>query len=135
MNQYTFIEPIVSLLEDSSHAGTLFKGNRTVYIQCICVKGGETTTYEYLYLQECLFTVYHFILIFILILLSCFSCVQLFVTPWTVAHQASLSMEFSRQEYWSGLPFPSPGDLINPGIKPMTHVSCMSSCMRWVLYH
>ena len=46
------------------------------------------------------------------------SCVQLFATPWTVAHQASLSMGFSRQEYWSGLPFPSPGDLPNPGIKP-----------------
>ena len=38
--------------------------------------------------------------------------------PWTVAHQALLSMEFSRQEYWSGLPSPSPGDLPNPGIKP-----------------
>ena len=38
--------------------------------------------------------------------------------PWTVAHQASLSMGFSRQEYWSGLPFPSPGNLPNPGIKP-----------------
>ena len=46
------------------------------------------------------------------------SCVQLFVTPWTVAHQALLSMGFSRQEYWSGLPFPSPGDLPDPGIKP-----------------
>ena len=42
----------------------------------------------------------------------------LFATPWTVAHQAPLSMEFSRQEYCSGLPFPSPGDLSNPGIKP-----------------
>ena len=40
------------------------------------------------------------------------------VTPWTVAHQASLSMEFSRQEYWSGSPFPSPEELPNPGIKP-----------------
>ena len=38
--------------------------------------------------------------------------------PWTVAHQAPLSMGFPRQEYWSGLPFPSPGDLPNPGIKP-----------------
>ena len=46
------------------------------------------------------------------------NCVQLFVTPWTVAHQAPLSMEFFRQEYWSGLPFPSPGDLPNPGIEP-----------------
>ena len=39
------------------------------------------------------------------------------VTPWTVPHQTPLSMEFSRQEYWSGLPFPSPGDLPNPGIE------------------
>ena len=45
------------------------------------------------------------------------SRVQLFVTPWTVAYQASLSMGFSRQEYWSGLPFPSPGDLPDPGIE------------------
>ena len=44
--------------------------------------------------------------------------VQLFVTPWTVARQALLSMGFSRQEYWSGLPFPSPGDLTDPGIEP-----------------
>ena len=46
------------------------------------------------------------------------SHVRLFVTPWTVALQASLSIVFSRQEYWSGFPFPSPGDLPNPGIKP-----------------
>ena len=46
------------------------------------------------------------------------SRIRLFATPWTVAYQASLSMGFSRQEYWSGLPFPSPGDLPNPGIEP-----------------
>ena len=46
------------------------------------------------------------------------SCVRLFATPWMVAYQAPLSMGFSRQEYWSGLPFPSPGDLLNPGIEP-----------------
>ena len=51
-------------------------------------------------------------------MLTHFSCVQLFVTPWTVAHQAPLSMGFSRQEYWNGLPFPSPGNLPDPGIKP-----------------
>ena len=45
------------------------------------------------------------------------SYVRLFATPWTVAHQAPLSMEFSRQQYWSGLPFPTPGDLPDPGIK------------------
>ena len=43
---------------------------------------------------------------------------KLFVTPWTLAHQASLSMGFPRQEYWSRLPFPPPGDLPKPGVKP-----------------
>ena len=46
------------------------------------------------------------------------SRVQLFATPWTVAYQAPPSMGFSRQEYWSGLPFPFPGDLPKPGLKP-----------------
>ena len=46
------------------------------------------------------------------------SHVRLFATPWTVACQAPLSMEFSRQEYWSGLPIPSPEDLPDPGIEP-----------------
>ena len=46
------------------------------------------------------------------------SRVRLFATPWTVAYQAPPSMGFSRQEYWSGVPLPSPGDLPHPGIKP-----------------
>ena len=46
------------------------------------------------------------------------SRVRLFADPWTVAYQAPQSMGFSRQEYWSGLPFPSPGDLPDPGIEP-----------------
>ena len=46
------------------------------------------------------------------------SRVRLFVIPWTVVYQASLSMGFSRQEYWSGFPFASPGDLPDPGIEP-----------------
>ena len=50
--------------------------------------------------------------------LNQFSCVRLFVTLWTVAHQTPLSLGFSRQEYWSGLPCPPPVDLPNPGIKP-----------------
>ena len=57
------------------------------------------------------------------------SHVRLFPMPWTVAHQASPSMEFSRHEYWSGLPFPSPGDLPNPGIEPG-----LPHC-RQTLYH
>ena len=52
-----------------------------------------------------------------------FGRVQHFVTLWTVAHQAPLSMGFSRQEHWSRLPFPSPGDLPDPGIKSMSPVS------------
>ena len=47
-----------------------------------------------------------------------FSCVLLFATPWTVAYQVPLSVGFSRQKYWSRLPFPSPGDLRDPGIEP-----------------
>ena len=47
----------------------------------------------------------------------------MFVTPWTVACQVPLSMGFSRQEYWSGLPLPSPGDLHNPGIEPVSVMS------------
>ena len=56
-------------------------------------------------------------------MLSRFSCVQLFMTLWTVVCQAPLSMEFSRQEYWSGLPFPFPGDLPEPGIDLTSLVS------------
>ena len=48
------------------------------------------------------------------------SGVQLFTPPWTAARQASLSLEFSRQEYWSGLPFSTPGDLPDPGIEAMS---------------
>ena len=60
------------------------------------------------------------------------SHIRFFVTPWTIAHQAPLSMGFSRQEYWSGLPFPSPGNLPNPGLN-----LCLLHCGRfftvWVI--
>ena len=52
-----------------------------------------------------------------------FSCVQLFVIPWTVTHQTPLSMGFSRQEYLTGLPCPPPGDLPDPGIEPVSLAS------------
>ena len=55
-----------------------------------------------------------------------------FVTPWTVARQAPLSMRFPGQEYWSGLPFPSLENLPNPGIKPR---SLASPAFRQILYH
>ena len=51
-------------------------------------------------------------------------CLGLFATPWTVAHQAPLSKRFSRQEYWSGVPFPPPGDLPDPGINSSDSGSC-----------
>ena len=54
----------------------------------------------------------------IILLLYSLSRVQFFATPWTVAYQVPSSMGFSRQECWSGLPFPSPGDLPDPGIEP-----------------
>ena len=56
-------------------------------------------------------------------MLSHFSPVWLFATPWTVAHQAPLSMEFPMQEYWSGLPGPPPGNIPNPGMEPMSPVT------------
>ena len=59
------------------------------------------------------------------------SHIRLFVIPWTVAHQAPPFMKFSSEEYWSGLPFPSPGDLSDPGIEPgyptlQTDAYCLS---------
>ena len=67
-------------------------------------------------------------------MLSHFSRVRLFVTPWTVARQAPLSTGFSRQECWSGLPCPPPGDLPNPGMEPgsLSYISCSD---KWGLYH
>ena len=56
-------------------------------------------------------------------MLNHFSRVQLSATLWTVAYQATLSMGFARQEYWSGVPCPPPGDLPNPGIQPASPVA------------
>ena len=64
-------------------------------------------------------------------MLSHFSCVPLFATPWTVTPQAPLSMWFSRQEYWSGLPCSTPGDVSNPGTEPM---SLMSPALAGVFF-
>ena len=55
---------------------------------------------------------------FVVIVVQSLSRIRLFATAWTIARQAPLSMEFSRQEYWRGLPFLSPGDLPKPGIEP-----------------
>ena len=62
-----------------------------------------------------------------------FSGVRLCATPWTVAHQAPLSVGFSRREYWSGLPCTPPGNLPYPGMEPSpSYISCLG---RWALYH
>ena len=58
--------------------------------------------------------------LFSLCLTQSLSCVQVFAAPWTVAHQPLLPMEFSRQEHWNGLSFPTPGGLPNPGIEPVS---------------
>ena len=64
---------------------------------------------------------------------SYFSHIQLFVTLWIVAHQAPLSVGFSRQEYWSGLPCPSPEE--SPRHRDRTHIYYVSCIGRWVLYY
>ena len=67
---------------------------------------------------------YVFVSLLCVCVCSCvLSCVRLFATPWIVACQAPLFMEVSRQEYWSGLPFPTPGDLPDPRIEPTSLVS------------
>ena len=69
-----------------------------------------------------------------LLVLSHFSHVQLFVTPWSIAHQVPLFMGILRQEYWSELPFPSPGDLPNPGNLPNQGSNPGLQHCRWILY-
>ena len=75
----------------------------------------------------CVYVCYRFVYINHVYVLSHFSCVWFFATPWTVACQAPLSMGFSRQDYWSGLPCPPPGGLPNPGIKPKSRLSAVSA--------
>ena len=89
-------------------------------ILCIC--GGilmSPFSFVMLANTRCFFTVRYCGQICVFVLSHLWLC----VTPWTVAHQASLFMQFSRQEYWSGLPFPPAGDLLNPRIKPMSLTS------------
>ena len=64
------------------------------------------------------------------------SRVRIFEISWTVAHQAPQSVEFSRQEYWSGLPFPPPGDLLDPGVKPTFLLSpALSPALPGTMHH
>ena len=91
----------------------------------ICISSGflvDFSPHYGSYFSASLYISYSFlgcqIVNFVLLCVKSLSRVRLFASPWTVACQAPLSMGFSRQEYWSGLPFPSPGDLPNPGIEP-----------------
>ena len=77
-------------------------------LKCLCVDGDLRTVTSHL-INVCV--------------LSCLSPVQLHVMLWTVAHQVPLSIGFSRQEYWSGLPCPSPGELPDPGMEPASPMS------------
>ena len=88
--------------------------------QCLCSQRSDSTRQKavFLFLRVC---VCMCVCVYLCVCVCvCYSVchVQLFVTSWTVAHQIPLSIEFSRQKYWSGLPFPSPGDLPNQRIKP-----------------
>ena len=74
----------------------------------------------YIYMCVCVCICIHVSMYSCCVCLSCFSHVQLFATLWTAAYQTPLSMGFSRQEYWSELPWPPPGDLPNLGIKPVS---------------
>ena len=81
------------------------------------------TTYQKLHLSGFVLSIFHDLLLFfhrkvIVVVIQSLSRVQLFETPRTVAHQVSLCMRFSRQEYWSGLTFPPPGNIPDPDIEP-----------------
>ena len=92
--------------------------------EALILKGGA-------FLNVCLCSLYHLHLCqlhsiqILVVRWSLLSCVRLFETPRTVAHQAPLTVGFSRQQYWSGLPCPPPGDLPDPGIESTSHVSCI----------
>ena len=86
--------------------------------RCYQYKHNERTSFQFKFLGlkvDCKNQSWHFTM---RVKVKLLSRVRLFAIPWTVVYQASLSMGFSRQEYWSGLPFPSPGDLPDPEIEP-----------------
>ena len=91
-------------------------------------------TYVYPYLPILTFAPYLHRYLYLCLCVQLLSHVWLFVTLWTVARWAPLSMGFSRQEYWNGLPFPPPGDRPDPGIELASPAS-VPSIGRWILYH
>ena len=129
--------PVVTGCFFALHHRGVGKGHRTALLSdcgeaCICSVSLEKffvvmSALSFIIIATTVFIWYMFIWCFFFhvslstclsIMWKSLSCVRLFATPWIVACQAPLSMEFSRPEYWSGQLFPSPGDLPNPGIKP-----------------
>ena len=99
--------------------GTLISYN--IYISRLCQMSPGVQNHPWLWWKSILFLILLKILLGQLVYnwkVKSLGCVQLLAIPWTVDYQAPPPMGFSRQEYWSGLPFPSPGDLPNPGIEP-----------------
>ena len=99
---------------------TLFKNYMYVYILKVkkkktCLSLDGKTTVDIYFLFKTLYLIFQ-----VKVKVKSLSRVRLFATLWTVAYQAPPSMGFSRQECWSGLPFPSPGDLPDPGIEPVS---------------
>ena len=78
---------------------------------------------DYFPKPQCKGQIFSFVCVCVCVYVCMLSCVQLFATPWTIACQAPLSMGYSRQEYWSGLPFPPPRDLLDPRIEPFSPAS------------
>ena len=103
----------------------------TMFIDALFVLAPKLETSQMLltvqWLKCVIFTKKYYITYYVT--MSCSVATRFFVTPWVIASQAPQSVEFSRQEYWSGLPFPSPGDLPNPGIE-LGLLHC-----RQILYH
>ena len=93
----------------------IVRGKILIWMEVACIY--QKKEFE-LYIHYISSSLTHLLMCVCVCVFESLSCVWLFATPWTVAHQAPLPMEFSRQEYWSGLPFPPPGDLPNSGIKP-----------------
>ena len=92
-----------------THIGTLY-----IYAMYMCIYIYNVNIFIYKSLHIQFYILHKFVCVYIK------SHVWLFMTPWTVAYHTPPSMGFSRQEYWSGLPFPSPGDLPDPGIEPVS---------------
>ena len=118
-NQKAYVTLFTAIFTLSQWSGT----KSTISLRHACII--HIHTYKYVN--------HHKILILVCALLSCFSHVQLFAMLWTIACQTPLSMTFSRQEYWTGLPCPPTGVFLTQGSNPLLlHVSCIG---RWVLDH